>query len=365
MSLPCIMKTNVFREFFRNPDKRKSLNKEVTQLSQTEFDNQLPTESSQLILDTILPSSILEFNVTSEFIIDISEAPIDSVPDELTPQLLEILPQHCSGNSRQGKKWDIYLGDALAVLKELPDNSFSCIITSPPYYWLRDYGVEGQIGKEWTVKKYVDAVAEVMDQVKRVLKVDGVFFLNLGDTYYSGKGKSQGVDKKSKKRRFGLRAVDASGLGLPQKSLIGIPWRVALEMVDRGWVLRSSIIWDRLHSLPEHVADRPGRTYENIFMFVKSRKYFFNQEALGGQREDVWTIKARPKPTPGISTAPFPDELAQKCINLGCPIDGNVLDPFAGSGTVLRVAIQSGRDATGIDLNPDFCAFMIEQLTKL
>lgn len=265
-----------------------------------------------------------------------------------------------SGLSDRGKQWSVHLGDATSVLKTYPDNTFHCVVTSPPYYWLRDYGVEGQLGKEWKVADYVKAIADVMDQVKRVLAPQGILFLNIGDTYYSGKGEAQGIDRKSRKRRFGLRAVDASGLGLPQKSLIGIPWRVALEMIDRDWVLRSSIIWDRLHALPESVRDRPGRTYEYIFMFVKSRKYYFNQEALNGQKEDIWTIKARPKTTPGISTAPFPDELVQKCLDIGCPSEGKVLDPFAGSGTTLRVALQSGREAIGIDIHPDFCRYMVE-----
>jgi DNA modification methylase len=271
-----------------------------------------------------------------------------------------------SGETRAGKRhWWVYIGDAKSVLSTLPEKTFNCVITSPPYYWLRDYGIEGQIGKEKKISGYVQALAEVMDEVKRVLTPDGVLFLNLGDTYYSGKGESQGVDKKSRKRRFGLRAVDASGLGVPQKTLIGIPWRVALEMIDRGWILRSSIIWDRLHPLPESAQDRPGRTYENIFMFVKSRKYYFNQKALDGQKEDIWAIEARPKPTPGISTASFPDELVQKCIDVGCPENGKILDPFAGSGTTLRVALLTKRDATGIDLNPNFCQYMAKELSWL
>lgn len=275
------------------------------------------------------------------------------------------LISHWSGRTGQDKQWHVYLGDANTVLSSLPDNAYQCVITSPPYYWLRDYDVEGQIGKEWTISEYVEALATVMDQVKRVLASDGILFLNLGDTYYSGKGQSRGIDKKSRKRRFGLRAVDASGLGIPQKSMIGIPWRVALEMIDRGWIMRSSIIWDRLNALPESVRDRPGRTYEYIFMFVKSRRYYFNQQALDGQKEDVWTIKARPKPTPGISTAPFPDELVQKCIDVGCPKGGSVLDPFAGSGTALRVALLSGREATGIDIHPEFCTYMVNELMWL
>jgi hypothetical protein len=165
-----------------------------------------------------------------------------------------------------------------------------------------------------------------MDEVSRVLKPDGVLFLNLGDTYYSGKGKSHGIDKKSSKRRFGLRAVDKSGgmgIGLKPKTLIGIPWRVAIEMVERGWVLRSSVIWHRKHALPESVRDRPRRSYEHVFMFAKNRKYYFNRQILEDvEQEDMWTIVARPKPTNGLNTAPFPDELVQRCLDIGCPPDG-------------------------------------------
>jgi len=281
---------------------------------------------------------------------------------EIQPQIL--IP-HETGQTAEGRHWAIYNGDAKTVLKTLPKDIFQSVITSPPYYWLRDYGVKGQIGMEWKIDGYVQVLADVMDQVKRVLAPDGVCFLNMGDTYYSGKGESQGIDKKSRKRRFGLRAVDASGLGLPQKSLIGIPWRVALELANRGWVLRSSIIWDRLSTLPESVQDRPGRTYEYIFMLVKSRKYYFNRKALNGQKDDVWTIKARPRSTPGISTAPFPDELVQKCLDIGCPEGGNVLDPFAGSGTTLRVSLQSQRNATGIDIQPIFYEYMLRELLFL
>ena len=291
------------------------------------------------------------------------DAPVQT--NGLTQPGLDILIPHEAGLTAQGRHWALYNGDAKTVLQTLPDDIFHCVITSPPYYWLRDYGVEGQIGLEWKVEGYVNALADIMDQVKRVLAPTGVCFLNIGDTYYSGKGESQGVDKKSKKRRFGLRAVDASGLGLPQKSLIGIPWRVALELVNRGWVLRSSIIWDRLSTLPESVQDRPGRTYEYIFMLVKSRKYYFNRSALNGQKDDVWKIKARPRPTPGISTAPYPDELVKKCLDIGCPEGGNVLDPFAGSGTTLRVALQSQRNATGIDIQPIFYEYMLRELRFL
>jgi DNA modification methylase len=279
------------------------------------------------------------------------------------------------GRTKSGRSWCVRLGDAQTLLQSLPECSFNCVVTSPPYYSLRDYRISQQIGLEETVPQYIDKVASAMDQVYRVLTEDGVLFLNLGDTYYSGKGESQGADPKSSKRRFGLRPVDRSGgvgIGIRPKSMIGIPWRVAIEMGCRRWVLRSAIIWHRKHALPEAVRDRPRRSYENIFMFVKNRKYYFNRprlvEVVAGKRfieEDVWTIVARPKLSNGLDTAAFPDDVVQRCLDLGCPADGRVLDPFAGSGTTVRVAVCSGRDSTGIDVNPEFCKFMVEQLSSL
>ncbi len=273
--------------------------------------------------------------------------------------------------SISGIPWSIYQGDALTVLSKLEgDISFNCCVTSPPYFWLRDYGVDEQIGLEETVAEYVGAIADIMDEVFKRLKPDGLLFLNLGDTYYSGKGAAHGTDKKSTKRRFGLRAVDKSGgldIGINRKSLIGIPWRVAIEMMKRNWVLRSSIIWYRHKALPEYVLDRPRRNYEFVFMFAKDRHYFFDRELLLEDKnidEDVWTIVPRAKAAIGIDTAPFPDELVERCLNIGCVPGGSVLDPFAGSGTTLRVAIASGRPATGIELNPEFCQHIISEIGK-
>jgi len=215
------------------------------------------------------------------------------------------------GKSSLGRNWSVYQGQAIDALKKIPDESISCVVTSPPYFWLRDYGVEGQIGLENTVGEYVRSISDVMDEVKRVLCKDGLLFLNIGDTYYSGKGESQGKDKKSNKRRFGLRAVDKSGgmdIGLQRKSIIGVPWRVAIEMTTRDWVLRSPIIWHRENRLPEFVKDRAGRSYEYVFMFAKDRRYYFNKQPLVDKKveEDMWTIPARPKGATGIDTAPFP-----------------------------------------------------------
>jgi DNA modification methylase len=267
-------------------------------------------------------------------------------------------------------QWTLYCGDSRLAMRDIPDESVSCIITSPPYYCLRDYKIAGQIGLEETVDEYIHSLCSVMDEAFRILRKDGLLFLNLGDTYYSGKGKSHGKDAKSSKRRFGLRPVDKSGglgIDIQRKSIIGIPWRVAIEMMARKWVLRTPIIWHRDKALPESVKDRPRRSFEYVFMFAKDRFYYFNREPLITQKidEDVWTIKARPKPNNGIETAPYPDELVKRCIDIGCPTDGVVFDPFAGSGTTMRVALSMGRSATGVDLSPVFCDYILNELQVL
>ncbi len=242
------------------------------------------------------------------------------------------------------------------------------IARSPPRHTTgnRDrYNVPGQMGQEKTIDGFVKNVADSMDEVRRVLTSDGLLFLNLGDTYYSAKGQPKGNDKKSSARRFGLRAVDASGLGVPRKTVIGIPWRVALEMIARGWVLRSPIVWTREGTIPEPTAkDRPWRTYEMIFMFSKSARYYFSRSALRGD-EDIWRISARRRANGGLHSAAYPDQLVEKCIEVGCREGGRVLDPFAGSGTTLRVALKLKRSAVGIDLSEKFCDFMVDELRGL
>jgi len=275
-----------------------------------------------------------------------------------------------SGEASNGTKWTLFCGDSKVELAKIKSESVNCIITSPPYYCLRDYKIEGQIGKEETVSEYVQSLCDVMEEAHRVLHRNGLLFLNLGDTYYSGKGASQGVDRKSNKRRFGLRPVDKSGgldLDIQRKSIIGVPWRVAIEMMARKWVLRTPIIWHRENALPESVKDRPRRSYEYVFMFAKDRRYYFNRQPLVDEKfdEDVWTIKAKPKVANGVDTAPFPEELVSRCLEIGCPPRGTVLAPFAGSGTTLRVAIRSRMTAIGIDLSPVFCEHILKELEEL
>lgn len=256
--------------------------------------------------------------------------------------------------------------DALQALKQLPSNAFNVVITSPPYYWVRDYEIDGQIGHEETAEEFVVALANIFDEVKRVLHPEGVFYLNIGDTYYSGNGQPHGSDPKSPSRNFmrrKFRAVDRPGWGIPKKSLIGIPWKVAFELQERGWTLRSDIIWNRVNAFVEPTArDRPYRQYEHLFLFSKNRFYSYDRSALG-EDEDVWTIPIE-RAKKMEHNAPFPKELAKRCILTGSPVGGVVLDPFLGSGTTLEAAIELGRNGVGIELSPQYFQDVIQHLLK-
>jgi DNA modification methylase len=287
------------------------------------------------------------------------------------PPQLPLEPQYpigvhdWSGHTQTGLKWEVHRGDSIEMLKTFTADRFQCAVTSPPYFWQRDYKVDGQIGLEKSIDGYVTKIIACMDQVRRVLRKDGVLFLNLGDTYYSAKGMPKGDDKKNKARRFGLRAVDASGLGVPRKTLLGLPWRIALGMIAKGWVLRAPIVWHRHNSIPEPTArDRPWRTYEHVFLFSKSPRYNFLRDALGDE-EDVWKIPVRMNSSNGVHSAGFPEALADKCIRCGSKEGDEVLDPFAGAGTTLVAALKSGRRAVGVDLKQDYCDYMVKRLGAL
>ncbi|APE16756.1 hypothetical protein BOH72_17425 [Mycobacterium sp. WY10] len=275
-------------------------------------------------------------------------------------------PNVVASGKQFGRSWDLIQGDCREQSALLESESIDCVVTSPPYFWQRDYNVDGQIGMEATIQGFVDNVVQSMDSLRSSLKPSGTVFLNLGDTYYNAKGRPHGEDAKHRSRRMSvLRAVDGPGLGLPRKSLIGIPWRVALAMQEAGWTLRSDVIWMRKSSIPEPTAkDRPWRKYEHIFMFTKSVKYYFNRDALQGE-EDVWFIEPeRNSIARGTHYAPYPRELVRRCIDAGCPEDGTVLDPFAGGGTTMSVALGMKRHAVGIELNADFCDHIANALTK-
>ena len=255
-------------------------------------------------------------------------------------------------------------GDAAYELNRLPSDTFNVAVTSPPYYWVRDYGYEGQIGHEDSVEEYISALMVIFDEVQRTLHSEGVFFLNIGDTYYSGNGQPHGSDPKCSSRNFlrsKMRSVDKAGWHIPKKSMIGIPWKVAFAMQERGWTLRSSIIWNRCNAFVEPTArDRPHRQYEFVFMFSKSRFYSFDRSKL--VEEDVWNIPIE-RDRRANHNAAFPSELVRRCIEVGSPVDGHVLDPFVGSGTTIFTALEHKRNVVGIDMAKDYINY-IETVLK-
>lgn len=256
----------------------------------------------------------------------------------------------------------ILVGDCIEMMQTLSDQSVHTCITSPPYFWQRDYGVDGQIGHEDTPEAFVQALVSVFREVRRVLREDGTLWLNLGDSYYNGNGQPKGSDPRSPSRdwmRKKARPLDVAGLGYPKKSLLGMPWRVALAMQADGWTLRQEIIWCRDTAFPEpSVKDRPHRQHETIFLFSKARRYEFDRNAL--EEESVWHIPHE-RGARGHS-APFPAGLARRCMLVGCPEGGTVLDPFGGSGTTALVAMQEGRQSVMCELNPEYAALARQRL---
>jgi len=349
----------------------------------------------------------------------------------------------------------IICGDALTELRKLPDESANMCVTSPPYWGLRDYGTEpriwagntdcehewgdviqrthegggnsgvpkewqrpsraahtggnsgstclkcgawcGSLGLEPTPELYVQHLVEVFREVRRVLKSDGTLWLNLGDTYsaqrWTGSGKGQPMNK----MRDGHRDINPEkATGLPDKNLVGIPWRVAFALQADGWWLRQDIIWAKPNPMPESVTDRCTKAHEYIFMLTKSARYWYDAEAVkepvcevslkraeygwnptklnvaldGAHNEkfdvmgdrwvkenrnlrSVWTITTKSFPEAHFAT--FPPEIPELCIKAGCPKGGTVLDPFFGAGTTGMVAMRLGREFIGVELNPDYC----------
>lgn len=334
-------------------------------------------------------------------------------------------------------------GDCREVLKTLHDESVHCVVTSPPFFNLRDYGVEGQIGLENTLTEYIETMVGVFREIKRVLRKDGTVWLNLGDCYAGagdrsngGKGYEHGQGKRNK-------TPDVE-IGLKPKDLIGVPHKVAFALQADGWWLRSDIVWEKPNAMPDSVQDRPTRSHEYIFFLTKSDTYYYDIEATrephttknlayemtkaskwgkkkeftnkpniadyqdpnnmhsynpnGRNRRTVWRVNTTPYS--GSHFAVYPEQLIEPCIlggsptkvctNCGggwwrivgnitnwvagckCVIEGEpyptkqavVLDPFFGSGTTGKVAMKHGRDAIGIELNPEYTALIEKRLAK-
>jgi DNA modification methylase len=284
----------------------------------------------------------------------------------------------------------LILGDCLKEMAKLDEQCVQCCVTSPPYWGLRDYGVDGQLGMESTPDEYTARMVEVFRDVRRVLRDDGTLWLNLGDSYAGVEGGA--IDGRVRLRsRTGYRYWRRSGRkmfgsGLKPKDLVGIPWRVAFALQADGWYLRQDIIWHKPNPMPESVTDRCTRAHEYIFLLSKASRYYYDHEQVkkpmtraphapmnkkldagrndhdqmgkvqgaGGLRNlrSVWTVT--PKPIPEAHFAVFPPKLVEPCILAGCPKGGTVLDPFMGAGTTGLVAAQHDRDFIGIELNPDY-----------
>jgi len=263
---------------------------------------------------------------------------------------------------------NILQGNCIETLQKLDDKSINTCITSPPYWGLRNYNdEEKQLGMEDTPEEFVDNLVKVFREVKRVLRDDGTVWLNLGDSYamssirggnkkFSGNVGAHNHYEKSIKK--GKRKIPN---GLKPKDLIGIPWRVALALQQDGWYLRQDIIWHKPNPMPESVKDRCTKAHEYIFLLSKSQKYYFDNEAIKenvvegiGKRNkrSVWTITT--KPFKGAHFATFPMDLIEPCVLAGCPEDGVVLDPFAGSGTTGIVAVNHNRNAVLCELNQEY-----------
>lgn len=261
-------------------------------------------------------------------------------------------------------------GDALAEAASLPNGSVDCIVTSPPYFGLRDYGSESQYGLEETPAAYVETMRALFNECRRVLADNGTLWLNIGDSYSGIRGGKSAPDNKNKHAEADTPS-SFTGKGSQRKNLLGIPWRVAFALQDDGWILRNSIIWNKPNAMPESVTDRLSGRHENLFMFSKSQRYWFDldpiREASGGgvgrndrgkNPGDVWSINTQP--FPGAHFAVFPQELARRCIVAGCKPGGTVLDPFSGSGTTGLVAQQNGRKYVGIDISAEYLKLSME-----
>lgn len=299
----------------------------------------------------------------------------------------------------------LFVGDCIEGLRAMADQSVHTCVTSPPYFGLRDYGMDGQIGLEDTPDAFVARLVEVFREVRRVLRDDGTLWLNLGDSYAADRAyqveQTKGGAKHGPAQAAGGRSQKASDYGLKPKDLIGIPWRVAFALQADGWYLRQDIIWHKPNPMPESVRDRCTKAHEYVFLLSKSPRYYFDAEAIkepavaksmaemdGGaqrlatgananagrffagidkpneglfrNRRSVWTVTT--KPFKGAHFATFPPDLIEPCILAGCPVGGTVLDPFFGAGTTGLVAQKHGRRWIGCELNPAYAEIAKKRL---
>jgi len=291
-------------------------------------------------------------------------------------------------------RYRIIEGDCIKGMNTLPDGCIQTCVTSPPYFGLRDYGKEDQIGLEETPDQYVAKMVEVFREVRRVLRDDGTVWLNLGDSYAGYHGNSKVPDDQAPSNKSGyvenMRKSTVGISSLKPKDLIGIPWRVAFALQADGWYLRQDIIWSKPNPMPESVTDRCTKSHEYIFLLSKKSHYYYDHEAIkepaqnwgtrdrsemrdgttdpklkhhglkGKEWEEnpmknkrsVWTVNT--KGYKGAHFAVYPKNLILPCILAGCPEGGTVMDPFTGSGTTAVVALENNRNFVGTELNPEY-----------
>lgn len=264
----------------------------------------------------------------------------------------------------------IICGDVLEELRKLPGDSIQCIVTSPPYWGVRDYGIIGQIGAEPVLQDYVKALVAVFHEARRVLRADGTLWLNIANTYSSGGRTWRDDDAKNKGRGMSYRPPTPEGL--KPKDLIGVAWTVAMELQLDGWYLRNDIIWHKPNCQPESVKDRLTVSHEYLFMFSKEERYIFDQEAIREARKDgtgwknkrsVWNINTEAYAEAHFAV--FPTELVRPCILAGSRAGDVVLDPFFGAGTVGLVATELRRLCIGIELNEDYVAMARRRISAV
>jgi DNA modification methylase len=319
--------------------------------------------------------------------------------------------------------WRIIEGDCRDVLASIPERSAHTCVTSPPYFGLRDYGHDGQIGLEPTPDEFVAALVDVFRGVRRVLRDDGTVWLNLGDSYAGSGPSGASYDSATTRRRAEGNGQDGAfrvsptlrdrGLsyaekkpiappGYKPKDLLGIPWMVAFALRADGWYLRSEIIWAKRNCMPESVTDRPTKAHEQLFLLSKRPSYFYDSGAIreedvgadhprqvldgqpslepsgglhtqhsglrtpngrdgaGRNKRSVWTVATQPYA--GAHFATFPPKLIEPCVLAGCPEGGTVLDPFAGTGTTGMVALRHNRSFVGVELSPVYAAMARERI---
>jgi DNA modification methylase len=314
---------------------------------------------------------------------------------------------------RSGRNWKLLIGDCRERLADLPEGSVQTCITSPPYWGLRDYGVDGQMGLEETPDDFVAAMVEVLRSVWRVLRDDGTLWLNIGDSYSRGDRVSvptqRGAASSANDAEKYLFDSPAAKMGghetIKPKDLCGMPWRLAFALQADGWYLRSDIIWSKPNPMPESVTDRPTKAHEYIFLLTKRPRYFYDADAVresgkgfgagerfrhdaytnnrsmnnsdkregdrgggkhsfsgGRNKRSVWEIPTQPYSEAHFAT--FPEALVVPCVLAGSREGDTVLDPFAGSGTTGKVAVELGREFIGVELNPEYADLAAKRITN-